>query len=231
MIYDINLIPKTRKKVSNEAIFVTSALSLCCVAVIIYLGFFLPFQQKSTLSKQISDQENELLSYSDTQEQYFSLINQVEEISRTALTLDSIKSSNLKMTEIINDIESTTPKNIKIKTMSLSGGLLTMEGRASSYQEIAEYIVNLRNVENVQGITFTNATRDEGIGEVAIEEATIGENTLEKIPEGNTDNVKQFHNFTLYVNLNVTDVLTGLLAEQAADISNAGEETIQNETN
>jgi len=229
MIYDINLIPKAKKNVSSETIFITTTLSLCCIALLIYFGFYLPIQQKYSLSKQISEQENELLSYSDTQEQYSSILNQVNEFIRTDLTLGTLKSSNLKMTKILNEIEKNIPKNVIVKTMTLEEGLLTIEGNAPSYQNIAQCIVKLRNMENVLGVTFTNAMKEETMGEASIEKMNE-ENTVGEIPKESREGKDQLNNFTIYVNFNVMDVLTELLTEQSAAMTTAGEETIQNET-
>lgn len=219
-MYDINLIPKVKKKVSGESIFITTALCLCCFAFMGFFGFYLPIQQKLTLSDQIRAQEDELQSYSDTQDTYTLRVNQLNELKRTDIILNTLKTGKLKMTKIMNDIEMNIPQTIILQSMSFNAGLLTIEGTAPSYQDIAEYIVNLRSMENVLSVTFMNAIKEETMGQIIMEEESS---------EVDTINQEEVHSFTIYVNLFTVDVISDLLSQQVADQTGKG--GIANEIN
>jgi Tfp pilus assembly protein PilN len=213
MMYDINLIPKARKRVSGESIFITFALCLCIIAISTYFGFYLPLQQKYSLQKQITTQEMELESYANTQQIYTELSEQVDALNGEDILLNAIKSSDLKMTKLINDISENTPKGITLKSMILGDGKLTLEGLAPSYQEAAQYMVNLRGIENVQEVTILNAVKEENIGEDASQ--------VNGTPDTDVSNKKaakpeELHSFTLYVSLNMMDILSEFLTDQAA---------------
>jgi len=161
MIYDINLIPKSYRKISREALFVITLGFVCCVALTTFFGIYVPLQEKKELSSLIKEKESELLSFTDMEVEYILLLNQVDEISNSALTLESIKNSNLKMTQTLHDLEESIPKNIKIKGITLVDGILMIEGSSPTYKEISQFIVKIRNMEDVLGVTFTNATAEE----------------------------------------------------------------------
>jgi len=226
MIYDINLIPKVKKKASGEAVFITVSLCFCCTVLLGFFGFYMPMQQKLTLEKQIFAQEKELQSYGNSLETYTTLLNRVDEVSQTDLMLNTLKSSALKMTKFMNDIEKNIPQSIVVKRMSLMNGLLEIEGSSPSYQDVAQYIVNIRNIENVLDVTFMSATKDETMENVTMD--TISEEGSSNVKSDYTKNIKgQVHNFSLNVVLDELDVMSLLLGAQAAAIITEGEGAVQ----
>lgn len=216
MIYDINLIPKSKVKSSANLNVALLILFVTSAALLVTLGFYLPYQQKLSLKREIRNQEATLLTFTGTQETYSSLQNQIEEVNSTDLLLDTIKSNNLKMTTIFNNVENSIPKDIIISSMSLEAGMLTLVGTSPSYTEVAGFIVNLRKVDNVAGVAFMSAS---------------AESSSEAAGSDNTQDAGQLFNFTVYVKFNVTDVFTGLVALQQAAGNIAQEEAASDETN
>jgi len=216
MIYDINLIPKSYRKISREALFVITLGFVCCVALTTFFGIYVPLQEKKELSSLIKEEESELLSFTDMEVEYIHLLNQVDEISNSALTLETIKNSNLKMTQTLHDLEESIPKNIKVKGITLGDGILMIEGSSPTYREISQFIVKIRNMEDVLGVTFTNATAEE---------------KLEDEDEG------ELHNFNMNVVLNTGISLSDLqlqLEEQLNGENNSDSdsgEASENEVN
>jgi Tfp pilus assembly protein PilN len=216
MIYDINLIPKSKVKSSANLNAALLILFVASAALLVTLGLYLPYQQKVSLKREIRNQEATLLTFTGTKDTYSSLQSQIEEVNGTDLLLDTIKSNNLKMTTILNNVENAIPKDIIISSMSLEAGMLTLVGTSPSYTEVAGFIVNLRKVDNVAGVAFMSAS---------------AEASAEAAGSNNTQDAGQLFNFTVYVKFNVTDAFTGLLALQQAAGNLTQEEVASDETN
>ncbi|MDF2537650.1 MAG: hypothetical protein K0S76_671 [Herbinix sp.] len=204
MIHDINLIPRVKKKASGELTFITITLVLGLMVLTIFYGFYLPMQQKNSLIAQITEQEAELLNYSGTQHLYLDLLNQVQNINNTDEIINTIKASNIEIAKFMRELEVNIPPKVIIKNMSLTDGILNMEGTAPSYKEIAQYIVNLRNMNSVYKVTLMGAKKEEA------NEATEA--------------------FTIYVSLISPEVVSELPAEQSVNDTSTVEEVTSHET-
>jgi Tfp pilus assembly protein PilN len=173
-------------------------------------GFYLPLQERNILSAQVREKEEELQAYSNTQEIYGTLMEQMTALSQTDLILDSIESNNLQMSNIMDNIESNIPEDIMINEMSLESGMITLEGTSLSFTEIASFIVKLRNMESVLEVSFLSAEEDEASMDEALEDSSLDQSFL----------------FTIYVKLNVSDILSQINVGDGTE-----EEAVQNETN
>lgn len=202
MIYDINLIPKTKKKTSDESILVTTILILCLFILMGYYGVFVPLQNKYMIDKQIKAKEFELRAYSETLATYNTLLEQTSSLRETDMLLDSIKNDGLVMTELLNNIENSIPDKISFKRLNLTDNLLTVEATAPSYREVAQFIVKLRKFDQVENVIFMNAK---------------------------SDNENQTHDFTINITLNTTNIINSL-QEDLSSIDLEGE-VAANETN
>lgn len=212
MIYDINLISKSKKKASTNIIFVISLLSLFIITLLLFYGLYLPIQQKNKLINKMEEQKEQLLYLTEEEKNYIELKSKIDEISRFDEMLSLIKSSNLKITEIIKSMEENIPSDIMVNSLVLSADMLTIEGKASSYQDIAEYIIKLRKIERVVDVNFINSLKEDN--------------------KEDTNTVKiQPYKFTIYVRLNVSDILSDYLALQDKAASGTGEGVSIDETN
>lgn len=214
MIYDINLVPKARKKASGQGMFLTAAVSIFCLVAVLFFGVYKPMKEKNDLKEQIREQEEELASYADVQARHTSLLAEIEAAEQTDKIMQILTDSNLKMTEILDDLEESVPKNITIESISLAEGLITIKGIAPTYQSMAEYVVNLRKMKNVLNVTFLSAQSQGSAGQSAnntVENNAIG------IPTITSKDQKASQEFTLGVNLNSSDAISEYLAQIAAE--------------
>ena len=207
MSYDINLIPKSKKIISSKTKSIAIIIYAGSTILGLLFGLYLPLEQRSTLGSQVKQKENELSNYAGTGENYNLLLGQLDEIAQTDEILNSIKNGSLKATVVMKEIENNIPKSIRVKEMSLESGMLTIEGNADSFAEIAGFIVKLREIERVSEVSLISAAEDDTslTGDLA------------------GDNKAPVYNFTVYVKLNVTDGIAQFAVE------NTNEEAVQDE--
>jgi Tfp pilus assembly protein PilN len=211
MIYDINLVPKNKKNTSGKFNFLIMLIGLFTVVVLTVFFFLFPLQQKLSLMNQIQNCENEITAYSEVQTEYSSLVIAADHLNQILTTLNSLKGSRVKMTALMDDIEGCMPKNATMKSINLEDGLLTIIGSASTYREMAQFIVNLRNIEGVLSVTFTNAT---------VEEDANGSESKQSY------SLDQHYDFTIYVNYDFKNIIAELQQNEQAAIEG---EVAQNE--
>jgi Tfp pilus assembly protein PilN len=211
MIYDINLVPKNKKNATGRSNFLIILIGLFTVVVLAVFFFLFPLQQKLSLMNQIRDRENELEAYSEVQTEYSTLVSEADQLNQILTTLASLKGSRVKMTTLMDDIEGCMPKNITMKSIKLEDGLLTIIGSASTYREISQFIVNLRKMEDVQDVTFTNAT---------VEDDRNGTESYQGY------NMEQLYDFTIYINYDYKNIIAELQQKEQAAMN---EEVTDNE--
>jgi type IV pilus assembly protein PilN len=212
MINDINLIPKSNKKASRATILINTAVYLCFAIVIAFLGYYIPVLHRSQIENQIAQKEYDLQQYADTETTFNDLTKTIHEIQNKITYFDSLKSS-LKMSQIFNDLEKNIPRDVIITSLSLNEGTLAVNGVSPSYKEIAQYMVKIRGLDYVNGVSLSNADMEE-------------------------ESAKEAFDFTLNANLNMPELVLNTeedpATEPAADTndsSNNEGEALENETN
>jgi Tfp pilus assembly protein PilN len=210
MIYDINLIPKTKKNTSSNTANISVLIFLLCILVIAVFGFYLPYLKKESLKDQIQDKEDELSSYSGTEDTFLSLMSESVKLNQANTLVEQIKSNKINMTEILSFLNDNTPDDLLVTSFSYETGLITIEGEASTYTEIAQFIVKLRNMNKVTAINFTHAE---------VEEES-------DVPDQSNNN-KKINKFTLYVRLDVVDAFSVIQQTEATktSVENSPEDT------
>ena len=101
------------------------------------------------------------------------------------------------ITALLDNIEVNTPEDIYLENLSIEGGMLNLSGYSPNYEDIAKYIVKLRNMDRVDNTTFTTATLDE-----------------------NDD--KEKYQFNLYCNIDQRDFISELQDENPMPQNNEG---------
>ncbi len=211
MIYDINLVPKNKKNASGKINFLMLLIGLFGLVILAVFFFLFPLQQKLSLMKQIQDKEDELAAYSEVQTEYNTLVSEANKQNQILASLDLLKDSRVKMTTLMDDIEGCMPKNVIVKSIALEDGLITIIGSASTYKEMAQFMVNLRKMNGVIAVTFTNATAEEDANETE---------------SNHSYSLDQLYDFTIYVNYDIKNIIAELQQmEEAAKV----EEVAQNE--
>lgn len=211
MIYDINLVPKNKKNASGKSNFLIVLIGLFTVIILAVFFFLFPLQQKLSLIKQINALENELTAYSEVQTEYSSLVREEDHYNQVLTALDSLKGSRRKVTTLLDEIEGGMPKNAVMKSLNLEDGILTIVSSATSYREMAQFIVKLRSLEGVLDVTFTNATAQEEEYGTAPKQGYL---------------MEQPYDFTLYVKYDYTDPIAELMQREQ---TSKNEEVTHNE--
>ena len=207
MSYDINLIPKNKKILSNKTKRLAILFYALSSILVMLFGLYLPLQEKHNLGFQVKEKEQELTNYTGTQDSYNLLLNQINDITEMDQLLDSIKTKELRATKIMKDIENNIPEKMVVQDITLETGKVTIEGCSDTFTEIAGFIVKLRELEDVSGVSFISAAEDDTSG------------------FSETQSKLSVYHFIVYVTLNVTDPISQLTAE------NTNGEALQNETN
>ena len=197
MVYDINLLPKSKKNASGAFGFWMLFMGILCAAALIVFFFMFPLQQKILLMKKIQKQEEQLASYATVEEEYDALTAAVKDLNRRVTAIDRLRESKLLISIMLNDLEKSIPRNITASSITLEEGMLTIIGEASTYKEMAQFIVNLRALEKVEAVTFTNAIKQ-----------------TSNSPESAKDKTR--YNFTIYVRCAYHDILAEAQTIEAA---------------
>jgi Tfp pilus assembly protein PilN len=191
MVYDINLLPKNEKKNSGNPKGILIVIGTCSLLAFGILGYYFPASKQRHMENMIKEQEDEIAAYAETEEQYNTLTEQVMDTTLKSTSINSLKSSSLKLTKLLDDIEEYIPKKINVESMSCQDALLTIEALSPSYKEISCFIANVRKIENVQDVKFTSAAREE---------------------KNNGKKEIVTNRFTIYLSLNVEDAFSKLIA-------------------
>lgn len=159
MNHDINLMPK-KSKASMEMFFISSAVLIIIFLGLGYLSFF-KLIEKSNLEENIRNMEDELLSMAGVEERYNELTEEWEYLNRIDMTFRQIKDGKLMITGVFDEIEQCMSENITITTLSISNRSININGTSSNNKEIAQFIVNLRNLDSVSDVQFNNSSNGE----------------------------------------------------------------------
>ena len=213
MIYDINLIPKNRKKSSGGGQFILALLLISCTVMIGVFGFYLPYRDKDMMNNIIKEQKKEIKNLSEVQHTYTKLLEERDNLIQTNVMLDTLKNTKLDINKVMEDVETRVPEHITVREISLDAGLLTLGGTSPSYTDIASFIVKLREIEGVIEVDFMNAVIEDGVS------------------NSSEDSSKPMNKFAVYVRLDSRDVLTRLIQERADMLSTAVQGVVNNETN
>ncbi len=214
MINDINLIPKSSKNTSRETLFVILGAYLCFTIVVVFFGYFIPLQQKSSVKHKIAEKEEELKQYADMDDTYIKLTDTISEMENKVTYFEALKNS-LKMSKVFNDLEENIPREINISNMSLAEGILTIAGVSPSYKEVAQYMVKIRGVDYVKDVTFSSAV----------------------LEDDEEDSNKKLYDFNIYVNLDMPKIELVSESESTEDTNEEDTsedtegETVENEAN
>lgn len=197
MMYDINLLPKNERKMSAGMTFLIVFISIAYVAAAVLFGLLLPLKEKENMNSKIKRIKEDIESYDVTEAEYYQLEKTVEEKKREGLALLALRNERLVITALLDNIEVNTPEDIYLENLSIEGGMLNLSGYSPNYEDIAKYIVKLRNMDRVDNTTFTTATLDE-----------------------NDD--KEKYQFNLYCNIDQRDFISELQGENPMPQNNEG---------
>lgn len=200
MVYDINLMPTARRGETSRIGFRMVLLGIAVAAVLVVCFGIYPMQTKIRLLNKLQEQEQELLTYASVETDYIEASAEVSELTGTVQLLKDLHDNKKDINPILDQVEASMPKLVVIKTITIENGLVTIDGSSSNYKEIAQFIVNLRKVEDFKDVIFTSALVQE-------------DSSLE-------DNKKETrYDFTVFTKYEFMDII----GEQAAAMITEGE--------
>lgn len=144
MNLDINLLPKSKKRLTGIDALLLALIIIGILALLAYFAFYAPINHKKTLEKQIEDRKIELEKVTKDVEEYTSLLENVAVQKDKNNTISSIKDSYILNTTLLEDIEMSLHKSISITDIRLTQSNIVIKGISDDYDNIAQSIVNLR---------------------------------------------------------------------------------------
>jgi Tfp pilus assembly protein PilN len=154
MNLDINLLPKSKKKLTGIDALLLALIIIGILALLAYFAFYAPINHKKTLEKQIEDRKIELEKVTMDVEEYTSLLENVAVQKDKNNTISSIKDSYILNTTLLEDIEMSLHKSISITDIRLTQSNIVIKGISDDYNNIAQSIVNLREKDYFVTVKF-----------------------------------------------------------------------------
>lgn len=154
MNLDINLLPKSKKRLTGIDALLLALIIIGILALLAYFAFYAPINHKKTLEKQIEDRKIELEKVTKDVEEYTSLLENVAVQKDKNNTISSIKDSYILNTTLLEDIEMSLHKSISITDIRLTQSNIVIKGISNDYDNIAQSIVNLREKDYFVTVKF-----------------------------------------------------------------------------
>lgn len=154
MNLDINLLPKSKKRLTGIDALLLALIIIGILALLAYFAFYAPINHKKTLEKQIEDRKIELEKVTKDVEEYTSLLENVAVQKDKNNTISSIKDSYILNTTLLEDIEMSLHKSISITDIRLTQSNIVIKGISDDYNNIAQSIVNLREKDYFVTVKF-----------------------------------------------------------------------------
>ncbi|MFY9520711.1 MAG: PilN domain-containing protein [Caldicoprobacterales bacterium] len=154
MNLDINLLPKSKKRLTGIDALLLALIIIGILALLAYFAFYAPINHKKTLEKQIEDRKIELEKVTKDVEEYTSLLENVAVQKDKNNTISSIKDSYILNTTLLEDIEMSLHKSISITDIRLTQSNIVIKGISDDYDNIAQSIVNLREKDYFVTVKF-----------------------------------------------------------------------------
>lgn len=154
MNLDINLLPKSKKRLTGIDALLLALIIIGILALLAYFALYAPINHKKTLEKQIEDRKIELEKVTKDVEEYTSLLENVAVQKDKNNTISSIKDSYILNTTLLEDIEMSLHKSISITDIRLTQSNIVIKGISDDYDNIAQSIVNLREKDYFVTVKF-----------------------------------------------------------------------------
>lgn len=158
-VININLLPSAQKQrlvVFDRGLAI--GLGLIVVEVLAIFAYLVVMNHKiSALNDEITTQEQQLVVVQAQVKEVDDLRDQVQDLEAKANLLERIKQSPIQLAEILSDLADNTPGGVWFTNVSVnhstSGGNVGLEGKTSTYRDVADLMLNLDS-----SAMFGNAT-------------------------------------------------------------------------
>lgn len=148
-VININLLPSAQKQplvVFDRSLAI--GLAIIVVEVLVIFGFIIVMNSKiAALNNQIAAQEEQLTIVEAQVKEVDDMRDQVQDLEAKADLLERIKKSPIQLAEILADLANDTPSGVWYGNVTVShstaGGSVSLDGKTSSYREVADLMLNL----------------------------------------------------------------------------------------
>ncbi len=125
---------------------------------------FVMYNKKSNLESEKAALEQQIAGISDIE-------NIINQHAQAKARLDDVKAMsgstyvlNEQALEFINNLEEKTPKNISLDSFTASTDSISIPGKAATYDDVAQFIVNLKTISCIEDVFVSSMTLVEADG-------------------------------------------------------------------
>lgn len=153
---DLNLLPKKKSNISTKSVAIISILGIIVLGLVGYFLVYVPNAEKNRISKEIEEKQEELDKYKGLDEELTQLNAEISELNKIISMVDGISSEYVEMTEKLKNIVDAIPVEVFLKNISYSADTIQMDGEGPDYTDIARFMVNLRNIKDVDKVSLSS---------------------------------------------------------------------------
>ncbi len=153
---DLNLIPKTDSPPIFTKFILPIFLLLVLYASAGYMGWSIPNENLHQKESEYNLLTQKVLDLAHVETDYQNLRAQISEIEAKQKTISQTTSTSKAVHEILDIIEESSPEDIVFTTIELSNDGLVLMGYSYSNTTIAEFAVNVRNVDRFSTVNITS---------------------------------------------------------------------------
>jgi len=148
-VININLLPSAQKQpilVFDRGLAI--GIGVIVVEFLAILAFLAVIDHRiSALNDQIATQEQQLTMVQAQVKDVDALREQVQDLTAKADLLERIKQSPIQLSEILSDLANNTPSGVWYNNVTVNhstdGGSVALDGKTSTYREVADLMLNL----------------------------------------------------------------------------------------
>jgi Tfp pilus assembly protein PilN len=169
-VININLLPSAQRP--TLVIFdrtLAIGLTLIALEVLALIGFALYENNVITqLNNQYADISQKVLVEQQAVKEVDDLRDQATQLQAKAELLERIKESPLQLAEVLVDLRSQAPHGVWYTTLAIShssaGGSVNIQGKTSTYRDVADLMLNLDGSPIFGDSTLSSASRSMATG-------------------------------------------------------------------
>jgi Tfp pilus assembly protein PilN len=169
-VININLLPSAQRQpivVFDRAL--AFGIGVLAVEILAVLTFAAIMNHRiAAVNDQIQQQEQQLTVIQAQVQQVDALRLGVQDLEAKADLLERIKQSPIQLAEILSDLANNTPSGVWFSNVTVSrspadGGSVALEGKTSTYREVADLMLNLdaSTMFGNASLSTTRATQNE----------------------------------------------------------------------
>jgi Tfp pilus assembly protein PilN len=167
-VIKVNLLPSAQKQpiiVFDRGLAIgIGVLALELIAILAFAAIM--NQRISALNDQIQSEEQQLQIVQAQVKEVDDLRDQVQQLAAKADLLERIKQSPIQDAEILTDLADNTPGGVWFTNVTLNhpadGGSVALEGKTSTYREVADLMLNLDSSPMFGNATLTTTRTSQG---------------------------------------------------------------------